>query len=361
MRLRTALSCVGRRPASAGLVRPGRAIRLNGALSPAGWLWKQEPVINSFRHMTFFNAKQQRNIDVPVAATPIALDGGEIVVASEDGFLRRYTNTFSEVRWETRVNARLYASPTVCEGRNMLIAASTKGHILAVNDDGVLLWRADLKECIYNSPLFCDRSNQIFVSSFNHKLFSLNASTGDLLWKRDLSAPWGNTFHATAGFRDPYAGPAPDFEGGCIQCSAEHISRYDSSGRQLWVKNTGHTVRTTAAISKPANVGLAGSVNGSAFLFDVRTGEIISTHRLNGRLMNSPAIVGDKGCIGSSAGDVVCISSRLENLVNRREDFCRYSGSPTFFNRSARSPRFNTELFERGIHRPTRLVDFSAR
>jgi len=311
--------------------------------------------------MTFFNAKQQRNIDVPVAATPIALDGGEIVVASEDGFLRRYTNTFSEVRWETRVNARLYASPTVCEGRNMLIAASTKGHILAVNDDGVLLWRADLKECIYNSPLFCDRSNQIFVSSFNHKLFSLNASTGDLLWKRDLSAPWGNTFHATAGFRDPYAGPAPDFEGGCIQCSAEHISRYDSSGRQLWVKNTGHTVRTTAAISKPANVGLAGSVNGSAFLFDVRTGEIISTHRLNGRLMNSPAIVGDKGCIGSSAGDVVCISSRLENLVNRREDFCRYSGSPTFFNRSARSPRFNTELFERGIHRPTRLVDFSAR
>lgn len=279
----------------------------SATLSGGRWRWRTEPVITAFRHMTFENKKQQRMIDVPVAATPVLLRDESIVVASEDGYLRRFDSMLGETLWSIRINARLYASPTYCASRGMLIAVSTKGHILAVEENGKLLWTTEVGNCIYNSAALCTHSGLVFISTFEHNLFALDLETGALRWTAKLPLPWGVAFGAPAGFRDPYAAPALDFQGGCVQGSAEHLSRFDSNGRLVWTLDLGHTVRATAAISRVYSVGLVGAVNGEVLAFDIHSGKITCKYEMEGRLMNSPAISGDRGCIGTSAGEVLCV------------------------------------------------------
>lgn len=269
--------------------------------------YRSEPVVTAFRQMTFENKKQQRVIDVPVAATPISLANGHVVIASEDGFLRCFDDKLSETKWALRVNARLYASPTYDRVLQLLISVSTRGHVLAVSTEGHILWTTNVGHCAYNSPAICNESKTVYVSTFDHLLFALDVETGETKWQAVLPEPWGNAVGAAAGFRDPYAGPSLDFRGGCVQASAEHLTRFNQEGTVVWQRDLRHTVRTTVAVSNPYRRGLAGSTNGRIQLFDIETGHSLADFALRGRLMNSPAIRGHLACIGTAAGEVLCV------------------------------------------------------
>ncbi len=119
-----------------------------------------------------------------VAASPMVLPDGTIVVGGFDGFVRGYDPASGAVKWEFGARDHIYASPALgLDGS--VIQAAADGSVYALDPaTGALRWEWDGRDPIRSSPAV-DGDGDIYFGSGDGRLYVLDGN-GVLRWSIQL-------------------------------------------------------------------------------------------------------------------------------------------------------------------------------
>lgn len=130
-----------------------------------------------------------------VAASPMALPDGGVVVGSFDGFVRCYEGATGKPRWEYGTRDHLYASPSVLPNGDVA-QISTDGTVYALAArDGAVRWTYDVRTPVRSSPSV-DGDGNIYFGGGDGRLWVLNAD-GTLRWSVQLIEDDRNDLNAS--------------------------------------------------------------------------------------------------------------------------------------------------------------------
>jgi len=143
-------------------------------------------VVTPRKTMKEFQAQWGKNLDpsylsgnVPIHLNgPITHDGAIYIGSSGEGFLS-INERDGKVNWKKRESETYSSSPLVFE--NNIIYGTENGRIISrklVN--GELNYELDLGASVDGTPIAS--SGRLFVQLRNHQIFSLDATTGKILW-----------------------------------------------------------------------------------------------------------------------------------------------------------------------------------
>jgi len=120
----------------------------------------------------------------------------------------------------------------------------------------------------------------------------LSAETGEERLRLDLPEPWAARHGGSAAFRDPYASPISVAGERIMVPCAEQVVCFDVSGRELWTRSVGASVRSSPAYDNVRGVLAVLSIDGTCRLLDGVSGQERARIRLDGKVTASPAISG---------------------------------------------------------------------
>lgn len=217
----------------------------------------------------------------PVYSSPAVLPGGSFVVGCEDGVLRRISPA-GAVEWSFRAGASFHATPTLYPEGGVVYAACYDGTLYALGlDDGRAHWslatHPEMEEDIYSSPALADGGAVIFGT-------------------------------------------------GC------EIVRVDATGKLCFRVEAQGYVDSTPALDLEAGVGLVGSDDRRAYLFDTGSGDLLGSIETGDVVCCSPALSPRGiGCIGSDDQHLYGIELRSGELAWRHDLGCpmRYTAITT--------------------------------
>lgn len=130
-----------------------------------------------------------------VAASPMVLPDGGVVVGSFDGFVRCYEGATGKPRWEYGTRDHLYASPSVLPNGDV-VQISTDGTVYALAArDGAVRWTYDVRTPVRSSPSV-DGDGNIYFGGGDGRLWVLNAN-GTLRWSVQLIEDDRNDLNAS--------------------------------------------------------------------------------------------------------------------------------------------------------------------
>jgi outer membrane protein assembly factor BamB len=115
-------------------------------------------------------------------------------VLLEDGYLLTgsYNNKLFEIDTQdggareffTEARNRWIATPLLTENR--IFAPNANGSVYAFDLSGDLLWEFETDAAIWATPVM--NGSRIYIVSQDHKMYALNAATGDPVWELDLGS-----------------------------------------------------------------------------------------------------------------------------------------------------------------------------
>lgn len=136
----------------------------------------------------------------PFATTPIPDSDGGLVVIEQDGerhqALARLDAATGEELWSTPVGDRICNTPAVGGGKvfyanaggRMGMSNGAPGEIRALDQiTGQALWSFPTEKFAAATPLYDPVTNTVFVGAHDHRLYALNADTGEKRW--DFKCP----------------------------------------------------------------------------------------------------------------------------------------------------------------------------
>lgn len=279
--------------------------------------WSSEPIVRNYRILTYFNKTLGRSVRVPVSATPVVVPNVGIIVASDDGFIRFFDSSLERIFWELRQLSPFYAPLLLSEGGSAVIVASTKGTVTSIDLKGTVNWVTPLPNPVFATPAIDFRHNLLVVPAFGGCVYGLDAPTGQVRWVRELPKPWGWSFRAASAAREPYASPVMVEDGNTILCCGEHIVSISDCGDELWHLNIGHTVKASPLRIPNSDIVVLCAVDGVARFINVKSGEIIETIELGGKVVASPAISENIIAIGTMGGETAGLSTRERKIIWR--------------------------------------------
>ena len=120
------------------------------------------------------------------APTGMAVEGGTVYIAYEDGAVRVLDAATGAVRWENKLPARASSAPAVGDG--LLLVGGEDGALHALDGaDGRPRWRFQTAAPIYAAPTVT--AEAIYAPSGDGSFSALAPSDGKLLWKIDATPP----------------------------------------------------------------------------------------------------------------------------------------------------------------------------
>lgn len=213
----------------------------------------------------------------PIAAAPVVLDDGTIVVASLSGVLFALTEA-GQQRFSVDLGDRIYATPLV-QNEGIFVGSdvhkffgiSSGGSIrfrldadsdvdtgavpapwggivfaggkivYAVRPDGTLLWRIHARRKVYSSPAIAD-DGTVYVGSQDHRMYAVSPE-GKVRWRVDLGA-------------DVDGAPAVEDDGTVVVGTdkGEVIALAPDSGDVRWRTDVGGFVRGAMSIGRDGTV-----------------------------------------------------------------------------------------------------------
>lgn len=203
--------------------------------------------------------------------TPV-VDGDDVLIASEDGTVRRIDRTAGIERWQFLTRKFLSGTPGVA-GDMVLIGGFDHFVYVADRHSGVERWRFECGGPVRGTPVL--EGATVFAASYDEKLYALHADTGKRQWEYQTTS-----FVLTT----PAVGQGRVIVG-CNDGSVHAL--HADSGTPAWVWH-GEDPQQRGIIAQPLIVEdrvLIASRTGRIFALDFLTGAPIP-----GRLGKSPAV-----------------------------------------------------------------------
>jgi outer membrane protein assembly factor BamB len=206
-----------------------------------------------------------------VLAAP-AIGGGTVVVRSVDGKLRALDAADGSLFWTVeqqvpRLTLRGTSSPAVVD--SAVIAGFDNGRIAAYDlDDGDARWenvvappsgRTELERLADIDASILTVGRDVYTSSYNGRVASIAAESGQVLWSQDVSS---------------YQGLGADWTNVYVSDQTGHvIAMSRTSGLILWSQEALHMRRLTAPVTLGDSV-VVGDFEGYLHWLNVITGEL---------------------------------------------------------------------------------------
>lgn len=285
---------------------PSKSVLLTEAGSPA-FHWDREPAVCGHRTLVHANARLQRDIPVPISATPVIVSGVGVITGSDDGYLRFFDQALGKAFWARRLDRSIYSSPVVDQERRHVVAASTNGLVVCFDLRGRLVWSAVLPTPVFATPAVIPSADLIVFSGFRSRCFGVSLKTGELVFDRAVPEPWHARHGGSAAQRDPYASPVTNAAGNAVVCCAEHVLCFAPDGTELWRREIGHSVKASPVALHATGETVACSVDGRCFFLDDRTGEVRAELPLGAKVIGSPALSGNLLAVGTQDETVTAL------------------------------------------------------
>ncbi len=250
--------------------------------------WEHEPTLCDYRKLVHVMADAK--IPVPLCATPVAVTGVGVVVATFDGRIRLLSTHLEREYWQRRLASAIYAPLVVDHTRRHIIAATTHGEVASFDLRGNVAWLARTDASYYARPLVLPDADVVVLVSFGSRCLGLELATGAIIFDRPLPRPWADGLAQRAAYRDPYASPSATPDEVVILCCAEHVLALAPDGRLIWEQEIGHAVRSSPVVIDTTNELAVCAVDGRCRFLEVTTGKEIASVMLGGKVVASPAV-----------------------------------------------------------------------
>lgn len=272
-----------------------------------GIRWDNEPAVTGYRRLTYHNQRLNRELSVPVSASPAVIKDVGVVVAADDGYVRMFGVGLEKVFWERRVPASVYASLVVDPVNERVIVATTSGDIAAFDLRGNAAWICRLERPVFATPALHPERGLLAVSAFGHKAVGVNISDGSLCFVCDLPQPWHAAVGGKAAFRNPYASPAFLGDGNSIHCSAQSVVCLSPNGVELWRTDLPAEIKASPVVVEGQGVVAITTVAGVCHLLELINGKLQTSLELGDKVTSSGALQQGMLALGLANGRVACI------------------------------------------------------
>lgn len=282
---------------------------------PAARDWRRQPAVVGFHRFRRSTPALQRDIDVPISATPAVIEGVGVVIATDDGHLRMFASDLSRMFWERRLSASIYASLVVDAKARRVIACDTAGLICAFDLRGRLVWSFEAGGAIRATPALDQLSGVLVVAVFGHRVVGLCLDSGTCLFNKDAPKPWHAASGGLASDRNPYASPVTTARGSSAFCSGEQVILIDAAGSELWRHSRPAEISASPVIDDTGNMLLVADRSGSVALIDLVDGRLDAERRLGDAVTASGAASGGVFALGVRSGAVWGLDQRTLGVV----------------------------------------------
>ena len=198
-------------------------------------------------------------------------------------------NADQRVLWKKQLGGEIEQAPVIDEFGAVYIAAEN-GDIAAYEKDGQEKWKTHIStEIIRSSPVLVEE--QIIIGGEDGMLRALDRSTGKVMWVRPLGSSVRTTVAYDALREIIYAGT----QGG-------EIIALTTSGNVLWRVRVEGPVSSSPAVDSDGTI-YAGSHAGEVLA--IKDGRILWTHNVGAMILASPALTRTSLVIGAEDGNVL--------------------------------------------------------
>jgi outer membrane protein assembly factor BamB len=230
------------------------------------------------------------------AAPVLADEGSQLIVASYNSILYSIDPVTAVEKWSFEgASGRYIATPLVTE--QGIFAPSADNSLYALDFDGNLLWSFQTGDPLWASPAWSESCGCIYQASMDHRLYALDAETGELRWKTDdLGGPIVSS-------------PALSEDGLIIVSTFNNeVLAFDEGTREIaWRFNT-----SDWSWASPVIDGLkvyASDISGIFYALDLDTGELLWQLQPGGGIYSAPLVQDGMIYISTDASSLVVANS----------------------------------------------------
>jgi len=236
------------------------------------------------------------------ASSP-ALEEGRVYVGSLTGDIFCIDAGTGQTVWNRSIDKDpqwwgVASSPLIHDGV-VYIMSFSDGTLHALNLDGQELWNLSTGEV---SPYLsaATREGRLYLPGGDPALYCLNASTGELIWKKD--APSQITATPTVGDKMVFV------------AAKEAILALDAqSGELIWSADFNGSISSPALSSGRLYVGSDDKPLGQVSCFDAENGSLIWSSEVNGPVKSSPLVLDGLVYLGTNCEEGTIYALHADN------------------------------------------------
>jgi outer membrane protein assembly factor BamB len=235
----------------------------------------------------------------PFYAAPVLSPDGQLIVGGFDKKLYSLNPQTGLSNWQfTNAHDRYFGGVLVAN--NMIYAPNADYNLYALDMKGQLQWTFEADQSIWGAPV-SDGTN-IFFGTNGRKLYAVDAKTGKQAWMQDLDG---------AVLGSPLLGSTNELYVGTYGGTLYALST--ANGKTLWSKPafppsswiwTGPVMDTKNLYVGDSYTDNAHVNKGRLVAYPISGADKLWSLDLNGAIIGSPCLCGDKLVVGTEAGSV---------------------------------------------------------
>ena len=215
------------------------------------------------------------------------------------GFSTSSAPETNHTKWTfTTDSGGAFSSPAISNGK--LYVSSCDHRIYCLDaETGELIWTYTTGNYVFSSPAIAN--GKVYVGSMDHKIYCLDADTGELIWT-----------YTTGDF----VWSSPAISNGKLYVGSDDDKIYcldAETGDLIWTYTTGDDVWSSPAIAN--GKVYVGSYDHKIYCLDADTGELIWTYTTGDWVISSPAISNGKLYVCSDDGKIYCLDADTGELI----------------------------------------------
>jgi outer membrane protein assembly factor BamB len=234
-------------------------------------------------------------------ANPVLTPDGQLLVPSYDNKLYSLDPATKAEKWNfPGSHNRLIASPLVFNEK--IFQPSSDGFIYALDMNGKLLWEKEIGEPLWAQPVTSPDCGCIYLAAMDHTVYSLDESTGELLWQ---SPELGGSLVGT---------PAVSTEGSLYvgTFGNELIALDASNGSIQWRYTTEDWVWSGPILAD--NVLYFGDLSGFFYALDATDHSLVWRIQPQNSILDKPVLLNDNIYL-TTEGDTLFIINKTDGKV----------------------------------------------
>ena len=240
-------------------------------------------------------------------------DDGMVYIGAYDNNIYALNAATGEFIWKYATEGGVVSTPYVYEGNLFFGSEDQRLHVIS-SRSGRVVWTYFTDGPIRSSPRIMDR--HVFIGSDDGNLHIVNATTGRRVQRIDMGAP----IRSTPVVKDEFIFVGT--ENGDFFC-------VDFRGKIRWRTRAKRAITSSPLLEN--EVVYYGSVDGTLYATEAKTGWGLWRFRMERGTISSPSMVEHYIFIGSADGNIYCIDTRSSKEVWHFTTDHQVSSSPVIF------------------------------